>query len=90
MNRLTRKPVYGDLPDPVPISIPTGCMVAFRGDFVHGGTSYSRNHTRLFTGLHLIDDANAVNSSCLEEDAKHPPSTIKGVSSRDTGSTSRP
>ena len=88
--RFTRKPFYEDLPDPVPISIPTGCMVAFRGDFVHGGTSYSRNHTRLFMGLHLIDDANAVNSTCLEENEKHPPRNIKGVSSRDTGSTSLP
>jgi hypothetical protein len=26
-------------------------MVAFRGDFVHGGTSYARHHTRLFMGL---------------------------------------
>ena len=88
--RFTRKPLYEDLPDPVPISIPTGCMVAFRGDFVHAGTCYSRNHTRLFMGLHLIDDSNAVNSTCLEEDEKHLPRNIMGVSSRDPGSTSLP
>jgi len=35
--RDTRTPMYEDLPPPVPISIPAGLMVAFRGDYVHGG-----------------------------------------------------
>jgi hypothetical protein len=82
--RVSRKPIYEDLPDPVKIHIPTGCMVVFRGDFVHGGTSYARHHTRLFMGLHLIDDVNAVNSTFLEEKKKFPPPDIKGVSSMST------
>jgi hypothetical protein len=36
--RYTRTPMYEDLPPVVPISIPVGCMVAFRGDYVHDGT----------------------------------------------------
>lgn len=40
MTRYTRQPLYEELPDPVKIFIPTGCMVVFRGDCVHGGTSY--------------------------------------------------
>ena len=33
------QPMCEDLPVPINISIPTGSMVVFRGDFVHGGTS---------------------------------------------------
>ena len=80
MSRSTREPMYEDLPDPVKISIPTGCMVVFRGDYVHGGTSYAKNHTRLFMGMHLINDANGINTTCLEEDEKLPPRDIKGES----------
>ena len=48
-------------------------MVVFsRDDFVHGGTLYARYQTRLFMGLHLIDDVNAVDSNCLEERKKPP------------------
>ena len=36
------QPMYEDLPVPVNISIPTGSMVVFRGDYVHGGTSYKK------------------------------------------------
>jgi len=87
--RFIRKALYEDFPDPIKISIPTGCMVVFRGDFIHGGTSYARHHTRLFMGLHLIDDMNADNSTHLEEKKKHPPPGIEGVSSLKAGSTSR-
>ena len=94
MTRHTRENVYADLPDPVPIIIPTGCMVAFRGDYVHGGSSYARNHTRLFMGLQLMDDVHAVNTTFLHEHAKHPPSNIIGEpipgALRDTGIDSRP
>jgi hypothetical protein len=72
--------MYADLPDPVKISIPTGCMVVFRGDYVHGGTSYARNHTRFFMGMHLINDANGINTTSLEECEKLPPRDIKGQS----------
>ena len=71
---------YPDLPEPVCISIPTGCMVVFRGDYVHGGTSYNKNHTRLFMGMHLVNDVNGVNTTCLEEPEKLPPCDIKGES----------
>jgi hypothetical protein len=75
--RYTRAPMYEDLPTPVPISIPVGFMVAFRGDYVHGGTCYDHHHTRIFMGLSLLNDANGVNTTHLEEDAKHPPSDIQ-------------
>ena len=80
MTRGTRQPLYEDLPDPVKISIPTGFMVVFRGDYVHGGTSYNKNHTRLFMGMHLVNDVNGVNTTCLEEPEKLPPCVIKGES----------
>jgi hypothetical protein len=73
----TRTPMYKDLPPPVPISIPVGFMVAFRGAYVHGGTCYDHHHTRIFMGLSMLNDANGVNTIFLEEDAKHPPSDIK-------------
>ena len=50
-------------------------MVAFRDDYVHGGTCYGHHHTRLFLGLSLLNDANGVNTTFLEED--HPPSDIQ-------------
>ena len=83
---------YSDFPESVPIPIPTGCMVQFRGDYVHGGASYAHNYTRLFMELHLIADKNIVNITCLEEDAKLAPPDIKGEplsrENRDTGTTS--
>jgi hypothetical protein len=83
---------HSDFPEPVIIPIPTGCMVVFRGGYVHGGASYAHNHTRLFTGLHLIADKNVDNTTCLEEDAKLAPPDIKGEpisrENRDTGTTS--
>jgi hypothetical protein len=89
MKRSTREPVYADMPDPVKISIPTGCMVLFRGDYVHGGTSYEKNHTRLFMGLHLVNDGNAVNTTCLQEEEKLPPCDIKGESTSGGGKGNR-
>ncbi len=83
---------YSDFCKPVHIPISTGCMVLFCGDYVHGGTSYPHNHTRLFMGLHLIADKNVVSTTCLEEDAKLAPPDIKGEpiskDNRDTGTTS--
>ena len=67
--------MWDDLPDPVPIRIPTGSMVAFRGDYVHGGTFYDRNHTRVFMGLTMIQDVD-INTTHLEETIKFPPSDI--------------
>lgn len=75
---LAGQPMYEDLPVPVNISIPTGSMVVFRGDYVHGGTSYNKNHTRIFMGLHL--DGKAVNTTSLQEEKKLPPCDIKGES----------
>jgi hypothetical protein len=72
--------MYADLPDTVKISIPTVCMVVFRGDYIHGGTSYAKNHLRFFMGMHLINDANGINTTCLEEVQKLPPRDIKGQS----------
>ena len=66
--------MYEDLPVPVNISIPTGSMVVFRGDYVHGGTSYKKNHTRIFMGLHL--DGKAVNTTSIQEEEKLPPCDI--------------
>jgi hypothetical protein len=96
--RDTRAPMYNDLPPAVPISIPVGCVVAFRGDYVHGGTCYDHHHTRIFMGLHILNGVQGVNTAFVEEDAKHPPSDIqeegKGpiptkASLPDTESTSR-
>ena len=87
-----KKP-YSDFREPVLIPIPTGCIMLFRGDYVHGGASYAHNHTRLFMGLHLNADNIVVNTICLEEDAKLAPLDIKGEpisrdNNRDTGTTS--
>ncbi len=85
----TRESCYADLPDPIKVNIPTGCMVAFRGDYVHGGTAYDNHHTRLFMGLQIKEDNGAFSTTYLEEDCKHPPPNIKGESanggSRDKG-----
>jgi len=78
MSRYTREPCYDDLPDPIPISIPTGCMVIFRGDYVHGGSAYANHHTRLFMGLQVTEDIGAFNTTFLEDAVKHPPKDIKG------------
>ena len=69
--------MYEDLPPAVPISITVGCMVTFRGNYVHGGTCYDHHHTRIFMGMSLLNDGNGVNTTHLEEDAKHPPSDIQ-------------
>jgi hypothetical protein len=74
----TSQPMYEDLPVPVNISIPTGSMVVFRGDYVHSGTSLNKNHTRIFMGLHL--DGKAVNTTSLQKEEKLPPCDIKGES----------
>jgi hypothetical protein len=50
-------------------------MVAFRGDYIHGGTYYDRNHTRIFMGLTMIEDVD-INTTHLEETEKFPPSDI--------------
>ena len=50
-------------------------MVAFRGDYIHGGTYYDRNHTRIFMGLTMIEDVD-INTTHLEESEKFPPSEI--------------
>jgi len=89
MKRSTRMPVYGDLLDPVKISIPIGCIVLFRGDHVHGGTSYDKKHTRLFMGMHLVNDGNAVNTTCLQEEEKLTPCDIKGESTTGDGKGNR-
>jgi hypothetical protein len=52
-------------------------MVTFRGDYVHGGTTYDKNHTRLFMGLHLINDGTAVITTWLEESANFLPMAIE-------------
>jgi hypothetical protein len=51
-------------------------MVAFRGDYVHGGTFYDLNHTRIFMGLTMIEDVD-INTTHLEDTKKTPPSDIK-------------
>ena len=48
----------------VDVKFNCGEMVAFRGDYVHAGSSYQRNHTRIHLNLHpeansLQDDVNA-------------------------------
>ena len=62
--------------DPVPIRIPIGCMVAFREDYVHGGTFYDFNHTRIFMGLTMIEDVD-INTTHLEDTKTTPPTDIK-------------
>jgi hypothetical protein len=62
----------------VPIHIPTGCMVAFRGDYVHGGTCYDHNHTRIFMGLTIVEESSDINTTHLEDDKKNPPPEITG------------
>jgi hypothetical protein len=69
--------MYEYVPPPAPISIPVGFIVAFRGDYVHGGTCYDHHHTRIFMGLSMLKYANGVNTTFLEENAKHPPSDIQ-------------
>jgi hypothetical protein len=51
-------------------------MVAFRGDYVHGGTFYDFNHTRIFMGLTMIEDVD-INTTHLEDTKNTPPSDIK-------------
>jgi len=51
-------------------------MVAFRGDYIHGGTFYDFNHTRIFMGLTMIEDVD-INATHLEGTKKTPPSGIK-------------
>jgi len=78
MSRYTREPCYDELPDPIPISIPTGCMVFFRGDYVHGSSAYANHHTLMFMGLHVTEDIGAFNTTFLKDAVKHPPMDIKG------------
>ncbi len=49
MTRSIREPVYAGLPDPVRLSIHTGCMVVFRGDYVHVGRSSNK---KLYSLIH--------------------------------------
>ena len=51
-------------------------MVAFRGDYVHGGTFYDLNHTRIFLGLTMTEDVD-IDTTHLEDTKKTPPSDIK-------------
>jgi hypothetical protein len=51
-------------------------MVTFRGDYVHGGTFYDFNHTRIFVGLAVIEDVD-INITHLKDTKKTPPSDIK-------------
>ncbi len=51
-------------------------MVAFRGDYVHGGTFYYLNHTRIFLGLTMTEDVD-INTTHLEDTKKRAPSDIK-------------
>ena len=51
-------------------------MVAFRGDYVHGGAFYDRNHTRIFMGLTLADDLD-INTTHLEVNKNTTPPEIK-------------
>ena len=52
-------------------------MVAFRGDYVHGGTFYDLNHTRIFMGFTMVEDVN-INTPHLEENKKRLPFDSKG------------
>jgi hypothetical protein len=54
-------------------------MVAFRGDYVHGGAFYDRNHTRIFMGLTLAEDLD-INTTHLEVNNKNtaPPEIKRG------------
>ena len=56
--------------------IPIGSMVAFRGDYVHGGTFYDLKHTRIFMGLTMTEDVD-INTTHLEDTKITPPSVIK-------------
>ncbi len=51
-------------------------MVAFRGDYIRGGTFYNFNHTRIFMGITMIEDVD-INTTNLEDTKKTPPSDIK-------------
>ena len=62
--------------DPAPFYIPIGCMVALRGDYIHGDTSYDFNHTRIFMGLTMIEDVD-INTTLLEDTKMTQPSDIK-------------
>ena len=50
--------------------------MAFRGDYVHGGSFYDRNHTRIFMGLTMSEDMD-INTTHLEDTKKTPPPEIK-------------
>ncbi len=52
-------------------------MVAFGGDYAHGGTLYDSNHTRIFMGLTMVEDLD-INTTHLEGETKTPPSDVKG------------
>ena len=55
-------------------------MVAFRGDYVHGGAFYDRNHTRMFMGLTLDDDLD-INTTHWESNKNKntsPPEIMRG------------
>ncbi len=64
------------MPDPVLIRIPIGCMVALRGDYIHGSTFYDFNHTRIFMGITMIQDVD-INTTHLEGTNKTSSSDIK-------------
>jgi hypothetical protein len=51
-------------------------MVACRRDYVHGGTFYDNNHTRIFMGLTMIENVD-INTTHFEDTKKTPPSDIK-------------
>ena len=44
------------------------------------GHHIKKKYTRLFMGIHLVNDENAVNTTCLQEEEKLPPCDIKGKS----------
>jgi hypothetical protein len=58
--------MFMELPPPKEIRIPPGYMVAFRGDYVHGGTSYDFNHTRIHLPLY-VDGKESTNTTHMEE-----------------------
>ncbi len=75
-NHLTRSELWANLPDPVTLRIPIGSIVAFRGDYVHGGTFFDLNHTRIFMGLTMTEDVDIITTH-LEDTKRTPPSDIK-------------
>ena len=60
------------------VVIPPGHMVAFRGDYVHAGTSYDKDNTRIHLPLHVLDKT-GTNTTHLEESGKLPPIDIAGI-----------